>query len=93
MSTNIVERIKQEIENLETTAVASDIGVVTSVGDGIAELDGLQNAQMMEMVVFLTDDGQSLETALEQSDTLFGLILNLEEDAVKVVILGESASV
>jgi len=93
MSTNIVERIKQEIENLETTAVASDIGVVTSVGDGIAELDGLQNAQMMEMVVFLADDGQTLAEALERDDTLYGLILNLEEDAVKVVILGDATVV
>jgi F-type H+-transporting ATPase subunit alpha len=93
MSSNLVERIKQEIANLETTAVTSDIGVVTAVGDGIAELDGLQSAQMMEMVVFLTDDGQTLAEALESEETLYGLILNLEEDAVKVVILGESTAV
>jgi len=93
MSVTIVERIKQEIEGLESTALTSEIGVVTSVGDGIAELDGLIGAQMMEMVVFLTDDGQTLEAALEREDTLYGLILNLEEDAVKVVILGDSAAV
>lgn len=93
MSSNLVERIKLEIEYLETTAISSDIGVVTSVGDGIAELDGLQNSQMMEMVVFLADDGQTLAQALGSEDTLYGLILNLEEDAVKVVILGDATVV
>jgi F-type H+-transporting ATPase subunit alpha len=93
MSTTLVERIKQEIAGLSTETLTSEIGVVTSVGDGIAELNGFQNAQMMEMVVFLTDDGQSLEDALKAEDTLYGLILNLEEDAVKVVILGEPTHV
>lgn len=93
MSTVIVDKIKKEIENLEITSVPEEVGTVTSVGDGIAEIDGLRTAEMMEMVVFATDQGMSLENALEQDDVLYGLILNLEEDAVKVVVLGEATKV
>jgi F-type H+-transporting ATPase subunit alpha len=93
MSTTIIDRIKKEIENLDTTAQQEEIGVVTAVGDGIAEIDGLSKAQMMEMIVFDDGNGKSLEEVLKQDDALFGLILNLEEDAVKVVVLGESQRV
>tara|TARA_B100000745_G_scaffold261530_3_gene185415 strand:+ start:5527 stop:7101 length:1575 start_codon:yes stop_codon:yes gene_type:complete len=90
MSTAIIDRIKKEIENLDTTAAPEEVGVVSTVGDGIAEIEGLSKAQMMEMVVF--DDGESkaLEEVLENDNALYGLILNLEEDVVKVVILGEA---
>ena len=57
MSTVIIDRIKREIEGLQTTSLPEEIGVVTSVGDGIAEIDGLPTAQMMEMVVFGWMDG------------------------------------
>ena len=90
MSTTIVERIKSEIENLDTKALPEEVGVVQAVGDGIAEIEGLEKAQMMEMVVFHEGEGATLEESIEQSQSLFGLILNLEEDVVKVVVLGES---
>jgi len=90
MSSVIIDKIKQEIANLDTTTVPESVGVVTTVGDGIAEIDGLRDAQMMEMIIFDDGDGASLEKALESNDSLFGLILNLEEDTVKVVVLGES---
>lgn len=93
MSTVIIDKIKKEIENLDTTASAEAVGVVTAVGDGIAEIDGLRDAQMMEMVVFDDADGKKLEDVIASSDALFGLILNLEEDTVKVVVLGESTRV
>ena len=93
MSTTIIDRIKKEIENLDTNAQPEEVGVVTAVGDGIAEIDGLSKAQMMEMIVFDDGQGKSLEDVLKQDDALFGLILNLEEDAVKVVVLGESERV
>jgi F-type H+-transporting ATPase subunit alpha len=94
MSTAIIERIKKEIENLGTaTSGASEVGVVTVVGDGIAEIQGLENAQMMEMVLFDDAQGKSLEETLQKSDALFGLVLNLEEDAVKVVVLGEATRI
>lgn len=90
MSTEIIERIKKEIEGLQPSSEVVEIGTVTSVGDGIAEIDGLREAQMMEMVVFDDDEGRSLQESIESSEALYGLILNLEEDSVKVVVLGES---
>jgi len=93
MSTAIIDKIKKEIENLNTTAQPEEVGVVTSVGDGIAEIDGLKKAQMMEMIVFDDGDGKSLEETLANDDALYGLVLNLEEDVVKVVVLGETTRV
>ncbi len=93
MSTPIIERIKKEIEGLDLKAIPQSVGTVVSVGDGIAEIEGLADAQMMEMVVFATSDGATLEGALATEGALYGLILNLEEDSVKVVILGESTLV
>ncbi|MEY2665111.1 MAG: synthase alpha subunit [Candidatus Parcubacteria bacterium] len=91
MSTEIIERIKKEIAGLDSSVSATEIGVVTNVGDGIAAIDGLRSAQMMEMVVFSNDEGTTLEALLANSDTLYGLVLNLEEDSVKVVILGDAS--
>ena len=93
MSTPIIERIKKELEHLDTSAAVEEVGTVDSVGDGIAEIDGLTGAGMMEMVTFDKADGKSLEESVDSKNELFGLVLNLEEDSVKVVILGESASV
>ncbi len=93
MSTAIIDRIKKEIENLDTTSQPQEVGVVTTVGDGIAEIDGLTSAQMMEMIIFDDGDGKTLEETLENNDTLYGLVLNLEEDAVKSVVLGDSTRV
>ena len=90
MSTAIIDRIKKEIENLDTTATPEEVGVVVSVGDGIAEIEGLLKAQMMEMVIFDTGSSLPLQATLKQDGALVGLVLNLEEDTVKVVILGES---
>jgi len=93
MSTAIIDRIKKEIENLDVNAEPEEVGVVTTVGDGIAEIDGLKKAQMMEMIVFDDGEGKSLEETLSNEDALYGLVLNLEEDAVKVVVLGEASRV
>lgn len=90
MSTTIIDRIKKEIENLDTTAAPEEVGVVIAVGDGVAEIEGLEKAQMMEMVSFETSGGESLATAMKKDTALFGLVLNLEEDTVKVVVLGDS---
>ena len=93
MSTEIIERIKKEIASLDSAVTTTEIGIVSTVGDGVAAIDGLRSAQMMEMVLFSRDDGASLEQLLSASDTLYGLVLNLEEDSVKVVILGEASKV
>ncbi|RKZ02753.1 F0F1 ATP synthase subunit alpha, partial [Candidatus Fermentibacteria bacterium] len=93
MSTVIIERIKKEIEGLKLDQVSEEIGVVRAVGDGIAEIGGLDNAQMMEMVVFDDSEGKSLEEGIENDSVLYGLILNLEEELVKAVVLGDSTRV
>lgn len=93
MSTTIIERIKKEIETLEPSAREEKIGRVIAVGDGIAEIEGLHEAQMSEMVYFDDGEGKTLEEALEKGDVTYGLVLNLEEDVVKVVVLGESDGV
>ncbi len=93
MSTTIIEKIKKEIEGLKAEASVSEIGTVITVGDGIAEIEGLTKAQMMEMIVFDEASGSSLEATLARADALYGLVLNLEEDVVKVVVLGSSERV
>lgn len=93
MSTAIIDRIKKEIEGLDTTTQPEEVGIVTTVGDGIAEIDGIKNAQMMEMIVFDDGEGKILDEALANEDALYGLVLNLEEDVVKVVVLGEASRV
>ncbi len=90
MSTVLIDKIKQEIADIDAAGITQEVGIVTTVGDGIAEIDGLKTAQMMEMVVFDDGAGKSLEEVIASDDALYGLILNLEEDAVKVVVLGES---
>ena len=69
--------IRSKIENYESTLEVSDIGTVIEVGDGIARIYGLRKAMSSELVAF--QDGH---------DTM-GLVLNLEEDNVGVVILGD----
>ncbi len=90
MSTTIIEKLKKEIASLENESTTEEVGVVTAVFDGIAEIDGLKGAEMMEMLSFETADGKSLKDSLEDNKALFGLVLNLEEDSLKAVVLGES---
>lgn len=69
--------IKSKIENYESITEVSNTGTVIEVGDGIARIYGLNNVMSNELVMF--EDGK---------DTL-GITLNLDEDNVGVVILGE----
>lgn len=93
MSNTIIERIKKEIAGFEAAPVTESVGRVVTVGDGIAEIEGLSGAMMSEMVRF--DDGSdaTVAEALAHTDALFGLVLNLEEDTVKVVVLGDTSRV
>ncbi len=93
MSTAIIERIKKEIENLPQSAPVEEVGTVIAVGDGVAELEGLRGARMMEMVLFDDSDGQELKQALTEREALYGLVLNLEAETVKVVVLGDATRV
>jgi len=90
MSTTIIEKLKKEIANLDTASVAEEVGTVSEVADGIAEVSGLQGVQMMEMVTFDQNEDKSLKDSMITADEVFGLVLNLEEDKVKVVVLGRT---
>ena len=93
MDTLIIEKIQKEIEKFEHTSDVEKVGRVVRVGDGVAEIEGLQNAVMSEMVLFDDSSELSLEDAMNKSDALYGLVLNLEEDSVKVVVLGDVARI
>jgi len=86
---NFIEQFKKEIENFTPTARSANSGVVIRVGDGVAEVEGLPNAVMSEMVRFVTSGKKSLEKAIEAPE-VFGLVLNLEEESVRVIILGDA---
>lgn len=92
MSTAI-EHIKKELAGIKTDAHTEEVGTVVAVGDGVVEIDGLAGAQMMEMVRFDDSEGASLKESIEKSTELFGLVLNLEEESVKAVVLGNASRV
>lgn len=93
MDNVLIERIKREIENFEPQGETEHIGRVIRVGDGVAEIEGLADALMAEMVLFDESADTSLEEALEKTEPLYGVLLNLEEDTIKAVVLGESSRV
>src|SRR3990167_5391727 len=88
-----IEQFKKEIENFTPTARPKDGGIVTRVSDGVAEIEGLENAVMSEMVRFDTAHGKALKDAVESSGDVYGVILNLEEGNVRVIILGDTGRV
>lgn len=90
---SIIERIEKEIESFIPLAGQEETGIVRAVGDGIADIDGLSNAIMSEMVAFDSTFDRTLEEALKDASLVYGLVLNLEEDGVRVVILGNPEKV
>lgn len=93
MDHTIIEKLKKEIANFAPNGGAVEAGRVVKVGDGVAEIEGLAGAKMMEMVLFETSHGKTLKDAMKSDTALYGLVLNLEEDTVKVVVLGDSRDV
>jgi len=72
---DIVSIIKQQIEQFGTAVTLVDVGTVIEVGDGIARIHGLASAKYNELLQFPND--------------IIGIALNLEEDSVSAVILGD----
>lgn len=89
----IIARLKKEIEALKLDEREENAGVVRTVGDGIVEIEGLEDAAMMEMITFDEASNTTVEGAISKKGDLFGLVLNLEEDSVKVILLGDSSRV
>ena len=71
--------LKKQLTGLDASASLDEVGTVLQVGDGIARVYGLSNVQYGELVQF--DSG------------LEGIVLNLEEDNVGVVLLGPSKQI
>jgi F-type H+/Na+-transporting ATPase subunit alpha len=71
----ISEVIKARLKDFDASLVATDVGRIVATSDGIAQIYGLQNAMAGELLEFPHDT--------------YGLALNLEEDQVRAVILGE----
>jgi F-type H+-transporting ATPase subunit alpha len=89
---NFIEQFKKEIEGFRPSARPAHTGTVLRVGDGVAEIEGLPGAVMSEMVRFDTSHGKALKDAVNTND-VFGVILNLEEDSVRAIILGDAGAV
>jgi F-type H+-transporting ATPase subunit alpha len=74
-SSEISEVIKQRLKDFDAEMVSADVGRVVTVGDGIAQIYGLSGAMAGELLQFPGD--------------VYGLALNLEEDQVRAVVMGE----
>jgi F-type H+/Na+-transporting ATPase subunit alpha len=74
-ATEISELIKQQIENFKSVTEARNVGTIMSVTDGITRIHGLADTTYGEM--------------LEFPGGIYGLALNLEQDSVGAVVLGE----
>src|SRR6267143_5654002 len=68
--------LREQIENYEQTVAVDEVGAIISVGDGIARVHGLAKVMAGEMLAF--------------PHNVFGIALNLEEEEVGVVLLGET---
>jgi len=93
MTTTIVEKLRKQIESFEVTTTPEGVGTVVSVGDGVAEIDGLPNALMAEMLEFDISSDISLSETIQDTERVFGMALNLEEHSVRAVILGDTRNV
>src|ERR1051325_3378608 len=71
--------IRQQIENFQTGVEVTEVGTVIEVGDGIAEMYGLDRAMAGELLLLPHD--------------VSGIALNLEEDKVGAVLFGDSLQI
>ncbi|MBW2106733.1 MAG: F0F1 ATP synthase subunit alpha [Deltaproteobacteria bacterium] len=76
---DIVSIIKEEIEHFGAVATTANVGTVMEIGDGIARVHGLSAAKYNELLQFPHD--------------IMGLALNLEEDNIGAVILGDCSQI
>ena len=75
----ITKILRAQIANYDQSVAVEEVGTVISVGDGIARVHGLEKVMAGEMLEFPHD--------------VFGIALNLEEDQVGVVLLGEYTAI
>jgi len=75
----IASILRQQIEGFGTSVVATDVGTIIESGDGVARIHGLSGAMFSEL--------------LEFSNGSMGIALNLEEETVAAVVLGEADNI
>jgi len=80
---SIITQLKQKLSDIEFNPEKSEIGYVVEVGDGIARVSGIPTCQSMEMLTFASESGEKV----------FGIALNLEEDTIGAVLLGNSKGI
>jgi F-type H+-transporting ATPase subunit alpha len=78
-SSEIAGLIKQQIASYQTTLKTDSVGTVIRVGDGIAIVHGLDDAMSGELLDFGSD--------------IYGMVLNLEQDQVGVIILSQTTTI
>ena len=80
---SIDEALRAQLDALQTSVESREVGTVIQVGDGIARIDGLQDAMAGELLEFVGEGGK----------TVYGLAQNLEEDEVGAVLLGDVTAI
>jgi len=75
----IIEQLKNQIADFKTAVAKEKVGTVEEIGDGIAKISGLSEVMASEMLAFPGDK--------------FGVALNLEEDSVGAIILGDQEGI
>jgi len=78
----IIDELKKQITKTELQTREEKFGTIIEVGDGIARVAGLYDAMQAEMIEFLPSS--------ENGDKVYGVALNLEEEILGVMILGEA---
>jgi len=77
----INEVLKRQLESFKPEVDVREVGTVMQIGDGIARCDGLKGAMAGELLEFVGGSGE----------TVFGMALNLDEDEVGAVLMGDTA--
>ncbi|TAK03706.1 F0F1 ATP synthase subunit alpha [Patescibacteria group bacterium] len=76
---DILNSLKEQLASFQSGMQESQVGTVLSVGDGVARLSGLSRLQASEMIEF--------------PGGILGVALNLEEDTVGAIVIGDSARI
>ena len=86
----IIEQLKKQIEGFKAETTSEQVGKVIEVGDGVARISGLGNLMASEMVLFET---RTNADGTRNNAETYGVALNLEEDRVGAMVLGDYLSI
>lgn len=79
VSQSLVEKLKTDLESFKAAPTKKHVGTVLESGDGIVRASGLSDVKSSEMVKFVNG--------------IFGVVLNLEEDSVGIMLLGSNEGI